>query len=899
MGSTDKYKVQSDKRTIMAFEYIRGKGIEIGASHQPLTVQKNVRVLYTNQLTEDEIKRHFSELGQVSTVKTDIIDDVQTLNRIKDESLDFCIANHVLEHIKDPIGSVLNWLRILKPGGILYISVLDAPTYLDNERSISTLEHFLADHTSPDNRRDYAHHFHTFNKELIEKFIYYVSTIRGASFRILDRVVNEMNGKKELIYILEKDISVDNITYILDGHKANNNTTINPTLDIIVPIYNAYDDLLKCLYSLVKYQINYRIVLINDKSTDKRIYDLFSQLKCFESNELILLENEENRGFVGTVNRGMKYSNNDIILLNSDTIVTTDWTEKLTNCAYSNPEIGTVTPFTNNGTICSIPNFCESNKIPVGFTIDCFAEFVEKISLKRYPEIPTAVGFCMYIKREVLNKIGYFDEETFGKGYGEENDFCMRVINLGYKNVLCDNTFIFHKGEASFSDTKKELINKNLQLLSKRYPEYFPMVAEFCQSNPLVDLHKIIKLREKTWDFNNKKRVLYILHNLGGGTEKHVFDLMKNMKGYVFYIAQVVEKQLIITEINNDTSLEYKFQLSEYINLTTLYSESYRETLERVINTFKIDIIHVQHLIGHPLDVFDVAQKSNIPLFFTVHDFYTICPRINLLNENLEYCNQSNLGKCSTCLMETTDLPLNYITIWRNNLSDIFKKCDKIIAPSSSAIKILNKYYPDIEKKCSVIGHGHNEEISSCKNNNVSRKEKIFHIAYIGVLALHKGSKVFYELANLEELKGKVKWSIFGTSDIKAEIGYNPDQNIHFYGKYDDFNHLRKLVHEEEVDLVILPAVWPETFSYTLSEAWALKLPVLVSNLGALGERVEKNGGGWIADFKSISNVKNLIKNIIDTPTEYLDKKKEVELIHLKTFHEMALEYEELYRGLH
>ena len=749
-------------------------------------------------------------------------------------------------------------------------------------------------------KMDYPIHFHTFNKDLIERFIYYVSTIRDASFRVLDRVENEINGKKEFIYILEKDISVDNITYLLDSHKANNNTKTNPTLDIIVPIYNAYDDLLKCLYSLVKYHSNYRIVLINDKSTDKRISDLFSQLKCFESNKLILLENEENRGFVGTVNRGMKYSNNDVILLNSDTIVTKEWTEKLTDCAYSDLEIGTVTPFTNNGTICSIPNFCENNKIPVGFTIDCFSDFIEKISLKRYPEIPTAVGFCMYIKREVLNKIGYFDEETFGKGYGEENDFCMRVIDTGYKNVLCDNTFIFHKGEASFSDSKKELINKNLQLLSKRYPGYLLMVAEFCHSNPLSDLHKIIKQREKTWDFNNKKRILYILHNLGGGTEKHVFDLIKNLKGHVFYIAQVVEKQLVITEINNDSSLEYKFQLNEYINLTTLYSESYRETLERVINTFKIDIIHVQHLIGHPLDVFDIAKKYNIHLFFTIHDFYTVCPRINLLNKNLKYCNcnQSDLGKCSKCLFETTNLPSNYITTWRNNFDDVFKKCDMIIAPSSSAIKILNKYYPNIEKKCSVIGHGHSEKIfTSDDNNNFNRKEKMFHIAYIGVLALHKGSKVFYELANSVELKGKVKWSIFGTSDIQTEIGYNPAQNVHFYGKYDDFGHIRKLVHEEEVDLVILPAVWPETFSYTLSEAWALKLPVLVSKLGALGERVEINGGGWITDFKNIDSVKKLIKNIIDTPTEYLDKKKEVELIHLKTFHKMALEYDNVYES--
>ena len=125
MGSTNKNKVQSDKRTLLAFEYIRGKGIEIGAFHQPLAVPKNVEVLYVDRPTKNESKSLYSEFSQGSIVKTEIIDDVQTLDKIKDESFDFCIANQVLQHMKNPIGSLVNWLGILKPGGILYISILD------------------------------------------------------------------------------------------------------------------------------------------------------------------------------------------------------------------------------------------------------------------------------------------------------------------------------------------------------------------------------------------------------------------------------------------------------------------------------------------------------------------------------------------------------------------------------------------------------------------------------------------------------------------------------------------------------------------------------------------------------------------------------------------------------
>ena len=64
----------------------------------------------------------------------------------------------------------------------------------------------------------------------------------------------------------------------------------------------------------------------------------------------------------------------------------------------------------------------------------------------------------MFVKREVIDKVGYFDAETFGRGYGEENDFCYRAEQLGYHHVMCDNTFIYHSGTGSFlTEEKREI----------------------------------------------------------------------------------------------------------------------------------------------------------------------------------------------------------------------------------------------------------------------------------------------------------------------------------------------------------------------------------------------------------------------------------------------------------
>ncbi|EQD51719.1 family 2 glycosyl transferase, partial [mine drainage metagenome] len=161
----------------------------------------------------------------------------------------------------------------------------------------------------------------------------------------------------------------------------------------------------------------------------------------------------------------------DVILLNTDTVVTPGWARKMRACAYSDDRIATVTPFTNNGRMCSVPEFLGNNEIPEGFTVETFAECVENASSNCYPELVTAVGFCMYIRRSVIDEIGYFDDINFEMGYGEEVDFSFRATCKGYKNVLCDNTFVFHKGRASFLDTQDALMEKNHKVLAGKYPE--------------------------------------------------------------------------------------------------------------------------------------------------------------------------------------------------------------------------------------------------------------------------------------------------------------------------------------------------------------------------------------------------------------------------------------------
>jgi GT2 family glycosyltransferase len=282
---------------------------------------------------------------------------------------------------------------------------------------------------------------------------------------------------------------------------------IKESVDIIIPVYNAYEDVQECIKSvLTNTDMNlHRLVIIDDKSTDQRIKSYLEALKEeVKGINAVFLFNEENLGFAKTANRGMMFSDRDVILLNTDTIVTKEWVENLRIAAYSGPRIATVTPFSNNATICSIPNFCENNPLPKPFDLNSFAEFIERISLRYYPTIPTGVGFCMYIKQKILNEIGYFDELGFDKGYGEENDFSMRAIKKGYVHILDDATFIYHRGGSSFTpDVKTVKEQEALNILYRLHPEYLPIVNKFIRENPLREIHNYIKFRI---DLENKKK---------------------------------------------------------------------------------------------------------------------------------------------------------------------------------------------------------------------------------------------------------------------------------------------------------------------------------------------------------------------------------------------------------
>ena len=664
--------------------------------------------------------------------------------------------------------------------------------------------------------------------------------------------------------------------------------------DIIIPVYNAYDCVVACIESVLKntsFNGN-KLILIDDKSSDERVLPTLK--KYGQKYDFIdVLENNNNLGFVRTVNKGMQYSKNDVLLLNSDTEVTNKWLDKIIECAYSEKMIGTVTPLSNNATLVSVPTGLQENDLPSNMNLEEYGNLVELCAYNEKQQLPTAHGFCMFIKREVLDLIGYFDEKTFGKGYGEENDFSFRCLDYGYKNVLCDNVIIYHKEKQSFSGEREKLVKENLKKLHERYPIYSRRIELWCESFPIK---KVCENIDYQINMHNRKNILIIIHdwddveNNLGGTTLHVYDLIRGMrKKYNFHVLASANGIYKLTSYFENEEKTIKFPAIDNYSLFGFYNKEYRKMIENIVEGFRIDTIHIHHMIGHFFDVIDVANEKNIYSMITLHDYYSLCPSINMLYKMEKYCPNIKDKDCGECLVFKTGLKNNIIDNWHNRWNEFLSQFNKIIVPSNNTKNEIEKVYKNL--KISVIEHGIDLKKSDYVSN-IDGKDT-YNIAFVGVMSVHKGGKILEEL--IKKTKGsKLRIHLFGNSEFTL-LERNKSNYI-YHGKYKR-EELPELLAKNNIDLVCNFSIWAETYSYTLTEEIASGVPVLSFNIGAVGDRINENGYGYTMDISStVDDVIKRIYEIFDDKKGYKNVVEHVKKYQIKTVADMCKEYDAIYK---
>jgi len=244
-----------------------------------------------------------------------------------------------------------------------------------------------------------------------------------------------------------------------------------PPVSVVVPIFNGFEALRGCLDAVIAHSAGVELILVDDCSTDPRIRSLCDAVLA-RIPEAKLVVNSQNRGFVTSVNAGLRAAApaNDVILLNSDTMVPERWLRKLRTAAYSSENVATASPLSNAAGVYSIPTAYEDRPLPNGWNTGMANRLLEDLSERRYEPTPATSGFCLYIRRAALDAVGSFDDRLIRRGYGEENDFCERATRLGMVHVVDDGTFVFHEREASFGPAKSRLKQNNSRVLKSLHP---------------------------------------------------------------------------------------------------------------------------------------------------------------------------------------------------------------------------------------------------------------------------------------------------------------------------------------------------------------------------------------------------------------------------------------------
>jgi GT2 family glycosyltransferase len=644
------------------------------------------------------------------------------------------------------------------------------------------------------------------------------------------------------------------IEYFPSGKTNFNYEVCNPlsdTVDIILPVYGGYIATKRCIESVLRsfdlIQNKFRLIIINDLSPEP---ELVNYLKNLHSS-IKVIHNKVNLGFTATVNKGMKLSEvNDVILLNSDTEVANNWLDKLRAHAYQDERNGTITPFSNNATICSYPNIEGSKFNPfLCITSDLDRAFNEA-NLGKNIQIPTAVGFCMYIRRDCLDQVGYFDVEAFGKGYGEENDFCMRASKLGWNHLLAGDTYVFHEGEASFSkesDSRKERAGK---IILEKYPYYDYLIQKFIQGKASAPLHvaataAIVKMLKR-------KAVLHIEHADGGGTSNQINDLIAQMPLEVVNIVLKpvpstgrVKVKIIVREI--ERVYEVLFPLDDPDILTTFFE------------SFGVGLVHVHHLLGYSIDIPLLLYKINRPYYVTIHDYLSICPKIHLFNEDLGgYCNEPDENSCNQCLKKGQSLSSD-ISSWRMENGEFLSNAQAIICPSLDVKMRMKRYYKDLNYI--VIPHDERYRYSRIKVHEFDVTRGQIRIGIIGAIGPHKGSKFLKDLlVEIEKKDYQIIIDLIGYTDIDLSK-YAIKGIFKQTGPYAK-GDLKRLVTQSSPDIILFLPGCPETYSFTLSEALLTNKPLLLPDIGAYIERRADDSS--VNHYDHNSSPGDLLRKILD-----------------------------------
>lgn len=595
-------------------------------------------------------------------------------------------------------------------------------------------------------------------------------------------------------------------------------------IDIVLPVFKGLEEVTHCIESIFNaiQRTEYELVILNDASPDPSIVRYLKQVDE-ENKSVTLIHNRHNEGFVRTVNRGMAlHPDRDVVILNSDTQVCNDWLDRLIETAYSNDRIGTVTPFSNNAALCSFPRAFYVNEIQDDTDLCTLDRVFSQVNKSSWVRIPTGVGFCMYAKRACLELTGSFDEEVFEKGYGEENDFCMRATAKGWDHALCASVFVFHEGGVSFGGESRTLSGRAQEKLADLHPAYHQLLKRFIAEDPAGPYRLLVLI--ELWKRKTKHKVLFLTHHLGGGTEQHVHELAAHLSELAdFLVIRPTEKRNVYSVCFGTSHDAVCIQVNVQNDYTNLLD---------ILKYIGIAQVHFHHTLGIDKTLIEIADDLDVPFDVTIHDYFLINGNTSQTDKRGRYCpDPAKLG--------IRDIPDNLmLDEWMKKQALFLSKAARVFTPSRKAAQLMKMQFP----AANYVTVYHPDHVGDYPPTRVRESSQAgpLRVLVMGALNTLKGADTLERVAVHSEKQNRpLEFHVLGYADRPLK------KIIIQHGTYDRERLIEK-IGEIDPDVIWFPAQWHETYSYTLSEALQFGRPVVATDMGSFPERLENRPLTWV-----------------------------------------------------
>jgi GT2 family glycosyltransferase len=611
-------------------------------------------------------------------------------------------------------------------------------------------------------------------------------------------------------------------------------------VDVIIPVYGGRELTLACIGSvLVDLPRWARIVVVDDASPDLQLLEELRKLAA--RKRITLLAQQVNRGFPATANIGMCHdAMRDVVLLNSDTLTPSGWLTRLRNAAYSAPEIGSATPLSNDATIVSYPSVEQPNATPGLDEAIQLDRFAQTANAGLVIDIPTAVGFCVYVKRDCIQATGLFREDLFAQGYGEENDFCIRARHLGWRHVAVPNVFVAHVGGQSFGTTKQYLIERNLRVLNRLHPGYDALIRDFQRADPMAEPRRRLDMERWRTFRTRTKSVLLVTHGRTGGVQRRVAERAATLRSegqcpiVLWPVASRVGegRDCMLGNGPEGGTPNLRFSIPSELKL-----------LARFLKADHPIRAEVHSLIGHDHRLLDLFRYLGIPYHAIIHDYSWFCPRINLVGPTRRYCGEPDVTECEACVADsgtTNDEDIRPRALGERSANEL-ASASRIVVPSKDAGTRMRRHFLGVTPE--VIPWEDDTALPPPVLVEPA-PDGVHRICVVGAISIEKGYDLLLGCAR-DAVNRKLKLQFH-------LVGYSCDDDrliatgcVQMTGRYHEHEAVR-LIRAQQAQLAWLPSLWPETWCYSLTQAWQAGLNVAAFDIGAQAERIQRTGRGWL-----------------------------------------------------